>query len=396
MEELRKSNPLTFCNWCGKGIGELQESGVKLKRSHEHKTAICDLCVDDLHFDCAEDIKNRVKTKPEKTISSEVVAHGSKLYTPVEILELLNKHIAGQEEAKMAVSLAVSNHLRSHLSGQKKSNVLIMGPSGTGKTEIARALSKELSIPLYVHDATNLTTSGYVGKDVESILLNLLSLCKNDLSKVESSIVFIDEIDKKADRGPNSGDIGTNMVQDALLKMIEGDKVTLDIKGNKVVVNTSKILFICAGAFSGIKLEEVSRRSIGVSAATDVSKKEINLRDALHSYGMKPEFVRRFSIITKTNSHTPESLAQILDGKNNSILSRYQALYRSHGLDLQIDKEFRKSVLNRALSASLPVAELEQSFEDFSQKVFFDPQIKNKFRVTLTNKGHVFNKRRKV
>lgn len=393
--ELKKNNPLTFCNFCGKTASELLDMQVPLKRAHEHKTAICDLCVNTLHHDCDKNIKNTPLT-PLKKIATEVKPHNSKLYSPSEILALLDRHVAGQSEAKMAISMAVSNHLRSHLTHQKKSNVLLLGPSGTGKTQMARALSEELEIPLYVHDATNLTTAGYAGKDVESILLNLLSLCKYDVSKAETAIVFIDEIDKKADRGPNSGEIGTNMVQDSLLKMIEGDKVTLNIKGSVAVINTAKILFICAGAFSGIKLEEKCRRAISVTDKTTQAPRPVNLREALQTFGMKPEFVRRFAIVTKTTPHTEESLSMILDGKENSILSRYKALYTSHGLELHLDDEFRKTIINNALKSALPVSELEQSFESFSQQIFFDPQLKDKFKVTLTTNGHVFNKRKKV
>lgn len=394
--ELKKTNPLTFCNWCGKGVSQLIDENVALIRSHEHKTAICNSCVSVLHQDCDKSTKATPQPVSAKKIGTEVKPHSSKLYSPSEILSLLDKHVAGQEEAKMAISLAVSNHLRSHISKQKKSNVLMLGPSGTGKTQMARALSEELDIPLYVHDATNLTSAGYVGKDVDTIITNLLAQCKNDIAQAESAIVFIDEIDKKADKGPNSGEIGTNMVQDALLKMIEGDKVTVVVKGEKVTINTAKILFICAGAFSGIRLEHTSRRAISFSESNKAATVQINLREALQSYGMKPEFIRRFAIVTKTNPHTKDSLSLILDGKENSILSRYRALYSSYGLELFIDADFRQTILEEAIKSPLPVAELEQAFENFSQQVFFDPKLENKFKVTLTNNGHVFNKRQKV
>lgn len=395
MEQLKKQNTLIFCNFCGKSAVELINEKIPLKRSHEFKSAICDLCLVTLHHDCDKKIIKEFAV-PTKSLASEVVPSRPKLYTPVEILKLLNKHVMGQEDAKKAIALAVSNHLRGSEVKQKKSNVLLLGPSGTGKTEMARALCQELDIPLYMHDATNLTTSGYVGKDVETILLNLLASCKNDVAKAETAIVVIDEIDKKADRGPNSGDIGTNMVQDALLKMIEGDKFIFNFKEKRIVIDTSKILFICAGAFSGIKLENTQKRSIGMSEGESLKKTDINMRDALQAYGLKPEFIRRFSIITKTIPHTEESLSMIFNGKENSILARFKDLYSSYGLELHVDEKLKKSIITNALKSPLPVSEIEQSLENFSQKVFFDPNIESKFKVTLTTDGHIFNKKKKV
>jgi len=392
--ELKKVNKLTVCNFCGQNIDALLEKELRLLRSQISESAICDGCVVRIEGGNNPKKRHKVTSAPVK-VDIHVSEEGDRLLTPQEVYQLLGKHVAGQDEAKRAIAIAVANHLRTGSGKQKKSNVLLMGPSGTGKTEMARALAAELDIPFYAHDATNLTTYGYVGKDVESIVQNLLAMCGNNPQKAERAIVFIDEIDKKADRGVNSGDIGTNMVQDALLKMIEGDKVVVGNKDQKITVNTSKILFICAGAFSGIRLEAVTKKSIGLSK-TSTKTKEVNLIQALTEYGMKQEFLRRFSVIARTYPHTEESLLSVLDGKKNSVIETYRGLYQTYGLEFVIDKKFQQELVQEAISTPLPIAELNQRIEQVSQKILFDPGINKSFRVTLTSEGYFFNKRKRV
>lgn len=397
--ELRKINKLTVCNFCGHDINKLLENEVRLRRSQIADAAICDDCVSRLDDQPTGDKKVRTKANQDVQAPKEALKNlttPAKLLNPREIFNLVSKHVAGQDDAKRAVAIAVSNHLRS-AGSQKRSNVLLMGPSGTGKTQIARALAQELNIPFYFHDATNLTSYGYVGKDVDSIIQNLLSMCNYNIEKAESAIVFIDEIDKKAEKGVNSGEIGTNMVQDALLKMIEGDKITITSKNQKYVVNTSKILFICAGAFSGIELKTQTRRSIGMDVKCQVeTTKDVNIHQALANYGMKPELLRRFSIIAQTHPHTKESLSLVLDGQESSITETYKSLYRTYNLEFVMEKSFQEHLVKEALKSPLPIAELNLLIEKASQKILFDSAISNSSKVTLTKNGYYFNNKKKV
>jgi ATP-dependent Clp protease ATP-binding subunit ClpX len=332
------------CAFCGKSKEEVEKLIVG---GHGHDTSICNECVD-----LCVDILNDDKVKKFPTDETK------KQFNPSKIKEYLDQFVIGQDQAKISLSVAVCQHFKrinnpSRDIELEKTNVLMLGPTGCGKTYLARKLAEYLDIPFALCDATGLTEAGYVGDDVESVLTRLLNSCDGDVEKAQRGIVYIDEIDKISRKGESTSitrDVSGEGVQQALLKMIEGSIVRVPAgdkrkhpKGDMIEVDTRGILFICGGAFIGLD-KIISKRnepnSIGfhskLSSPDDTKNwfPEISTKDLI-SFGLIPEFVGRFGLITNVDELNNEQLIKILKDTKNSLISQYQYLFQLDGIELE-------------------------------------------------------------
>ena len=326
---------------------------------------ICNECID-LCYEIIHDPKEKFSITSETDMSS--------LPGPEDIKEFLDAHIIGQDEAKEVLSVAVYNHYKRINADDSdgveldKSNVMVMGPSGTGKTLLAKTVAKFLDVPFAQIDATSLTESGYVGDDVENVVQKLLMAADFDVKKAECGIIYIDEIDKKAKKGENisiTKDVSGEGVQQALLKIVEGSVVRVPPGGGRkhpgtdmIEVDTSKILFVVGGAFVGIdKVIErriTSNAGIGFGAVVyDKSANKINIREQVEAqdvikYGVIPEFMGRFPIIVGLDALTENQLVQVLTEPKNSIVAQFKKLFKLDGVELIISDSALNQIARKA------------------------------------------------
>lgn len=335
---------------------------------------------------------------------------------PSEIKKYLDRHVVGQEEAKKVMSVAVYNHYKRldyikntpNAPKIEKSNILLLGPTGTGKTEIARTLANFLNVPFTIADATTLTQAGYVGDDVENILKSLLIKAEGDVALAERGIIFIDEIDKIAKKGENASitrDVSGEGVQQALLKILEGTISSIPMDGNRKIpqgnnlqIDTSNILFICSGAFAGledmIKKEDdevkINKNTIGFLSesidenieAEEEDNKGYNYTKVtpadIISYGMIPELVGRLPIITQTHALDEEALVSILTTPENAIVKQYQRLLNIDGVDLEFTREALSSIAKMAIERNTGARGLRGIIESTMNDIMFKyPDIEN-------------------
>ena len=374
------------CSFCGRKKDEVQ---ILISGQNGF---ICENCIEQAH--------SIVKDSVNKTSDSASMAGSlEELKKPKEIKAFLDEYVIGQDQAKKQLSIAVYNHYKRLLHAQdenreveiEKSNIIMIGETGTGKTLLAKTIAKQLNVPFCIVDATILTEAGYVGEDVESILSRLLMVADYDVEKAEKGIVFIDEIDKIARKSDNPSitrDVSGEGVQQGLLKLLEGSIVNVPPQGGRkhpdqkyIQVNTQNILFIAGGAFDGIK-EIIERRlnkqAIGFSAEKinkveeeDYILSQINAID-LKSFGLIPELLGRFPIITYLDKLTKETLVRIMKEPKNSIINQYTELFKMDKVSLEFTDQAIEEIVEDTMNKGLGARGLRGTTEKVLEDYMFD------------------------
>ena len=346
-----------------------------------------------------------------RTVSAEPLAKLDSLYKPKEIHDFLDQYVIGQDRAKKLLSVAVYNHYKRINNNSEsevdleleKSNILMVGPTGTGKTLMAKSIAKLLNVPFTIVDATILTEAGYVGEDVESILSRLLQEANYDVAKAERGIVFIDEIDKIARKSDNPSitrDVSGEGVQQAMLKLLEGSVVNVPPQGGRkhpdqefLHVNTQNILFICGGAFEGIERRIAQRLNTQVIGFGAANKKQIDKENLLRyveaqdlrSYGLIPEIIGRLPVITYLDHLDRDALKRILTEPKNALMRQYERMFELDGIKLTVDPEVLDLIVDTSIENKLGARGLRSICESIMTDAMYDAPSSSKktFRLTL-------------
>lgn len=389
------------CSFCGRSKNEVE---ILISGQEGY---ICENCVEQAHAIVKESVVEN--SAPAESLSE--------LKKPKQIKEFLDQYVIGQEQAKKQLSIAVYNHYKRLLYNAdenksveiEKSNIIMVGETGTGKTLLAKTIAKQLNVPFCIVDATILTEAGYVGEDVESILSRLLMVADYDVAKAEKGIVFIDEIDKIARKSDNPSitrDVSGEGVQQGLLKLLEGSIVNVPPQGGRkhpdqkyIQVNTQNILFIAGGAFDGIK-EIIERRlnkhAIGFSAeniskesSEDYILEKLNAID-LKSFGLIPELLGRFPIITHLDKLTKETMLRILVEPKNSIINQFIELFRLDGIEIAFTEKALEDIVEYTMDKGLGARGLRGTVEKILEEYMFNIDSIKK-EITINNINNLIN-----
>ncbi len=388
---MAKKNPKHTCSFCG---GPMNPEAVVVPSPLEPGVLICSDCVSAIS-DLLVDV-----TGPQKEKALKDIKPMSEVPTPREINDYLNQYVIGQDSAKRYLSVAVYNHYKRLAQKQhdkdddvdiEKSNIIIVGPTGTGKTLLAKTIARLLDVPFTIVDATVLTEAGYVGEDIESLLTRLLQVADYDVAKAERGIVFIDEIDKIARKSDNPSitrDVSGEGVQQGLLKLLEGSIVNVPPQGGRkhpeqkmIQVDTKNILFICGGAFDGIERKIAHRLNTHVVGyATDSTKQKIKRDNYLRyvapqdlkSFGLIPEIIGRLPILTHLDPLDKEALLRVLTEPKNAIIRQYQKMFKMDGVDLTFEPDALELIVDKAIEYKLGARGLRSIVESIMVDSMYD------------------------
>tara|TARA_B110000037_G_scaffold220064_1_gene286759 strand:+ start:296 stop:1567 length:1272 start_codon:yes stop_codon:yes gene_type:complete len=390
-----------LCSFCGKNQHEVK------KLIAGPSVFVCDECID---------LCNDIIKEESKDLNDEIKSEPDHLLSPKELSVSLGEHVIGQDEAKKSMSVAVYNHYK-RLKNNKddkddfkdvtiaKSNILFIGPTGSGKTLLAQTLADLLEVPFVMADATTLTEAGYVGEDVENIMQKLLQKCDYDIEKAQKGIVYIDEVDKISRKSENSSitrDVSGEGVQQALLKLIEGTVASVPPQGGRkhpnqefVQINTSNILFICGGAFDGLEKiikQRTDRSSIGFGAEVQgkddlktISNiiKNVEPEDLIR-FGLIPEFIGRLPVITTLETLEKNALVEILTKPKNALIKQYKKLFSMEEVELEFRDDAIEAIALKAIERKTGARGLRSIMESSLKEIMFElPTINNLIKVVI-------------